>query len=404
MAPGSTETTARRNCDSPEIPKHHLFDPWISVFDVQLLGRRSSATRGCTDAVGNSRNQTSFRIALVRWMKSSRITFSIFPLLNYLVWVSMRSLLSPFDDENALRKVSPREGKTGWADNRFSERALAVTWFGALSLSALVLILYAPVLGSLVRQWWSDPNYGHGFFVPVIAAYVLWSDRDRWCTQPFRPDNFGVAIMLFAIGLRILGMLGAELFMARLSLVILISGIVLFLAGRQVLRLMAFPIAYLLFMIPLPAIVYYQLTLPLQLWASRLAANGLVVLGIHTVREGNLLYLPNCTLNVVDACSGIRSLLSLLAVAVAYGYFAERTAWKRMVLAIASVPVAIATNGVRLVATGALSYLFGPTVDSGAVHAALGLGFFALAFVSILLIHKLLGLHWRQQSSVQVGL
>jgi exosortase len=321
----------------------------------------------------------------------------------------MRSLLSPFGNENALpseslRKESTKYRNAAWSDSFSGERAQAVTWFGALSLSALVLILYASVLGSLVKQWWSDPNYGHGFFVPVIAAYVLWSERDRWRAQPFRPNNFGVAIMLFAVGLRILGMLGAELFMARLSLVILISGIVLFLAGRQVLRSIGFPIGYLLFMIPLPAIVYYQLTLPLQLWASRLGATGLVALGIHTVREGNLLYLPNCTLNVVEACSGIRSLLSLLAVAVAYGYFAERSTWKRGVLAIASIPVAIAANGLRLVATGVLSYFFGPTVDSGAVHVALGLGFFALALVSILLIHKLLGLHLRQQNSVQVGL
>jgi exosortase len=361
------------------------------------------------DAVSNSVKQTVLGIALVRQMKSRRITFSILPLLNYLIWISMRGLLSPFDDENALPSESLREESrkprnTAWAASFSQERTQAVTWFGALSLSVLVLILYAPVLGSLVKQWWSDPNYGHGFFVPVFAGYLLWSDRDRWSTQPFRPDNFGLAVMLFAIGLRILGMLGAELFTARLSLVILISGMVLFLAGRHVLRLMAFPIAYLLFMIPLPAIVYNQLTLPLQLWASRLSATGLVALGIHTVREGNLLYLPNCTLNVVEACSGIRSLLSLLAVAVAYGYFAERSMWKRGVLAIASIPVAIATNGLRLVATGVLSYFFGPSVDSGAVHLALGLGFFALAFASILLIHKLLESHIRLQNSVQVGL
>jgi len=342
-------------------------------------------------------------------MKSRRITFSIFPLLNYLIWKSMRGHLSTFGDENAplsesLRKESAKHRNAAWADELSGERAHAVTWFDTLALSGLVLILYGPVLGSLVKQWWSDPNYGHGFFVPVFVAYLLWNDRDRWCAHPLRPDNFGLAVMLFAIGLRILGMLGAELFTARLSLVILISGIVLFLAGRQILRLIAFPIGYLLFMIPLPAIVYYQLTLPLQLWASRLGATGLVVLGIHTVREGNLLYLPNCTLNVVEACSGIRSLLSLLAAAVAYGYFAEQSTWKRSVLAIASVPVAIATNCLRLVATGVLSYYFGPSVDSGPAHVALGLGFFALALVLILLIHKLLGLHWRQQNSVQVGL
>jgi exosortase len=106
---------------------------------------------------------------------------------------------------------------------------------------------------------------------------------------------------------------------------------------------------------------------------------------------------------VVEACSGIRSLLSLLAAAVAYGYLAEESTWKRTVLAIASIPVAIATNGLRLVATGVLSYFFGPSVDSGVVHVALGLGFFALAFVSILVIHKILGLHLKQHNSEEVG-
>jgi exosortase len=335
------------------------------------------------------------------------MTYSILPLVNYLVWISMRNVLSPFGDENvpsgkSLKKGWPTLGERAWANNLSVERSPIGTWFAALSLSTLVVILYAPVLGSLARQWWSDPNYGHGFFVPLFAGYVLWGARDQQSAQPSRPNNFGFAIMLFAIGLRILGMLGAELFVARLSLVILISGIVLFLAGRQALRSVAFPVGYLLFMIPLPAIVYYQLTLPLQLWASRLGATGLVALGIHTVREGNLLFLPNCTLNVVEACSGIRSLLSLLAVAVAYGYLAEQSTWKRAVLAIASIPVAIATNGLRLVATGVLSYFFGPNMDSGVVHVALGLGFFALAFVSILLIHKILGLHLRQQNSAEV--
>ncbi len=321
----------------------------------------------------------------------------------------MRSALSPFDDENVpsvktVEKGSPTRSNRVWAKNVSGETSQTGTWFAALSLSTLMVLLYAPVLGSLARQWWGDPNYGHGFFVPLFAGYVLWSERDRRITQPFRPNNFGFAVMLFAIGLRIFGMLGAELFMARLSLVILISGIVLFLGGRQVLRSVAFPIGYLLFMIPLPAIVYYQLTLPLQLWASRLGATGLVVLGIHTVREGNLLFLPNCTLNVVEACSGIRSLLSLLAAAVAYGYLAEQSMWKRSVLAIASLPIAIATNGLRLVATGVLSYFFGPSVDSGVVHVALGLCFFALGFVSILLIHRILGLRLRQQNSVRVSL
>jgi exosortase len=301
-----------------------------------------------------------------------------------------------------MERRSHTLGSRTWETNPAAERPATGTWFAVLLLSTLVVIMYAPVLSSLARQWWSDPNYGHGAFVPLFSAYVLWGERERLRALPLRPNNFGFAIMLFAIGLLLLGTLGAELFTARLSLLILISGIVIFLAGSRALRSIAFPVGFLIFMIPLPAILYYQLTFPLQLWASRLGATGLVALGIHTVRQGNLLTLPNCTLSVVEACSGIRSLLSLLAAVVAYAYMAEPSLWKRAALAFASLPIAIVTNGLRLVATGVLSYFFGPTVDSGVVHLALGLGFFTLAFLSILLIHELLLLRSRYQNPAQV--
>jgi exosortase len=196
--------------------------------------------------------------------------------------------------------------------------------------------------------------------------------------------------MLLALGLLILGMLGAELFTTRSSLIVLISGIIVFLAGWQMLRTIAFPIGYLIFMIPLPALVYYQLTFPMQLWASRLGAHGLVMLGVHTVREGNLLILPNATLEVVEACSGVRSLLSLLAAVVAYGYLAEKSMWKLCLLVALTIPVVILSNSLRLVAAGVLSFVYGPEVDSGLVHTVLGLAVFVLAFLSILLIHSLL--------------
>ena len=327
-----------------------------------------------------------------------------FPLANHTAWSGASARLHPLAGQNAVPLGSlansrgALEGLT-WQQSRLAEESRMGTWVNALLLSTLVLIMYASVIASFGRQWWDDPNYGHAFFVPVFAGYILWSERDRWRSLPFRGNNFGLAIMLFAIGLRVLGTLGAELFMVRLSLLILICGIVIFLAGGQMLRSISFPIGYLLFMIPLPSIVYYQLTFPLQLWASRLGAGGLVALGIHTVREGNLLVLPNCTLNVVEACSGIRSLLSLLAAVVAYGYLAEQRTWKRGVLAVATIPIAIATNGLRLVATGVISYNFGPNADSGVVHLVLGLGTFALAFLLILLVHRILGLHLVQQNT-----
>lgn len=302
----------------------------------------------------------------------------------------------------SVEKGSNTIGDRTWERNQSAEKSKIGTWFALLMLSTLLVILYAPILGSLVRQWWDDPNYGHGFFVPLFAAYVVWSERERWRAMPLRANNFGFAIMLFAIGMLVLGTLSTELFTARLSLLILMSGIVIFLAGCQTLRSIAFPMGYLVFMIPLPAIIYYQMTFPLQLLASRLGASGLVAVGIHTIREGNLLILPNCTLNVVEACSGIRSLLSLMAAVVAYGYLSEPQTWKRVALAVASIPIAIATNGLRLVTTGVLSFFFGPTVDSGVVHLALGLGFFVLAFLSVLLFHRLLRLLPNHPSPVPV--
>jgi exosortase len=331
------------------------------------------------------------------------------PIIDDIRWSRGIGRGRPLARESAVSvkslEAGPRTlGNRTSEKNPSAEMTKTSAWFPVLLLATLVVIMYAPVFSSLARQWWDDPNYGHGVFVPVFAAYVLWCERDRWRAQTLRTNNFGFAIMIFAIGLRVLATLGAELFTARLSLLILISGIVIFLAGSQALRSIAFPIGYLLFMIPLPAIVYYQLTFPLQLWASRLGASGLIALGIHTVREGNLLFLPNCTLNVVEACSGIRSLLSLLAAVVAYGYLAEPSSWKRGTLAVASIPIAIGTNALRLVATGVLSFYFGPAVDSGAVHLALGLGFFALAFLLILGIHKLLHLLSRYQNPARVQL
>ena len=263
---------------------------------------------------------------------------------------------------------------TTQAGNPSSDRPWNLSAFAMLLLSAMVMILYRRLLGPWAKQLWDDPNYSHGLLVPVFAAYILWRERMRWRAS-LRPSNCGLSIMFLAIGLLVLGMLGAERFTARISLLMLISGIIVFLAGWRRLRSVAFPIGYLAFMIPLPAIIYYQLTFPLQLWASRLGAHGLVMLGVHTVREGNLLILPNCTLDVVEACSGIRSLLSLLAVVVGYLYLVEPSMWKRCLLVASTIPIAVVTNGFRLVSAGLLSSVFGPEVDSGAVHLMRGLAF-----------------------------
>ncbi len=261
-------------------------------------------------------------------------------------------------------------------------------WF--LVLGGLVGALYASVLVRLVQQWWEDPNFGHGFLVPLFVAYLLWQRREQWRNVPLAPTNSGILVILAAMSLLIVGTLGAELFVSRFSLLVLLAGMVLFLAGQKMLWALAFPLGYLVLMIPLPGIVYNRITFPLQLLASRLAAASLEAMQVPVLREGNLLCLPNYTLAVVEACSGVRSLMSLIALSVAYGFVVKTRAWVRVVLVALTLPIAVVSNSFRVVVTGLLTYFVGPQSAEGFLHLFSGWLVFLAAVVLTLLAHRLL--------------
>jgi exosortase len=258
------------------------------------------------------------------------------------------------------------------------------------TLSALIVLLYAPVLKVLILQWWNDPDYGHGFLVPLFAGYVVWRTRDQWAKSQVKPNNFGLLVMIGAIVLLIGGSLGAELFTSRFSLLVLLAGMVLFLAGWQVLRVLSFPLAFLILMIPIPVIIYNQITFPLQLLASRFATFWLELVQVPVLREGNVLILPNYSLEVVEACSGIRSLMTLITLAVAYGYLVESRRWIRYALVILMVPIAIVSNALRIMGTGVLTYRFGPKAAEGFFHEFSGWVIFLAALVLMFTTHWIL--------------
>ena len=259
-----------------------------------------------------------------------------------------------------------------------------------LVIAGLVTALYAPVLRQMVVQWWQDPNYGHGFVVPFFVGYVLYRRRHRLQQVSLEPSYLGFPTMLFAIGLLLVGTLGAELFVSRFSLLFLFGGMILFFAGWKMLRAVAFPLAFLALMIPLPALIYNQVTFPLQLLASRLASNSLELLGIPVLREGNVLVLPNYSLEIVEACSGIRSLMSLIALAAAYGYFVEQRLWARITLVVLMLPIAVASNALRVVGAGVVTYFWGPQYAEGFFHFFQGWLIFISAVACMLFVHWLL--------------
>lgn len=269
--------------------------------------------------------------------------------------------------------------------------------FQVVVLALLVAYLYYDILWRLVQNWWNDPNFSHGFFVPAFAGYVIWERRGKLSALPLSPSWWGLPIVAASLGALIVGVLGAELFLSRSSLVLLIAGFVVYLLGWRHFRETLFPWACLFLMIPIPAIIFNQVAFPLQLLASRFASWLLTLLSVPVLREGNVLQLPAMTLEVVQACSGIRSLVSLATLAVIYGYFMESRALRRVLLALAAAPIAILANGLRVVGTGLLVHYWDPGKAEGFFHTFEGWVIFVLSLAMLFSLHGLMNLvdRWR---------
>jgi exosortase len=261
-------------------------------------------------------------------------------------------------------------------------------WQGLL-LVAVLGVLYASVLRLLVYQWYNDADYSHGFIVPILSAYLIWARRDKLRQITRRPSPSGMLVVLGSLGLLFVGSLGAELFLSRISLLGTICGLVVYFTGWAMLRALTFPIGFLLFAIPIPVVVYNEIVFPLQFLASRFATRMLEMLNLFPImREGNVLLLPQMSLEVVEACSGIRSLMSLLALAVGYGYVVERSVFVRFLLAIAMVPLAIVSNGTRVMITAIMANYLGRKAAEGFMHEFSGWVIFVVATIMFLALHS----------------
>jgi exosortase len=275
------------------------------------------------------------------------------------------------DDENLLFGHS-RLGV------RIDAMAAAIT---SALLAGLLAVMYADVLVRLQQQWYDEPDYSHGFLVPFVVAYLVWERRQRLHLLKAESDIRGLVLLVFGLLALIVGSLGAELFLQRFSLIMVIAGLVLFLLGRASLRALLFPIACLFFMIPLPTIVVNMVAFPLQLFAAKTAAFCLLNFGIPAIREGNLIVLADTTLEVAEACSGIRSLQALLALGTIYAYFSQHSMWKRLALIALSVPIAIIANAFRVTGTGLLAHYWGTEAAEGFYHTMSGWLIFVVAFL-----------------------
>ena len=271
--------------------------------------------------------------------------------------------------------------------NPWSIQNAHFAWGSAL-IGALTLAVYYRVLAKLVTDWWQIPDFSHGFLVPFFAAYLVWAKRKTLLNTRLAPSWSGVAVVGLGLAVLLLGVYGAELFLARISLVILLAGIVLSFGGWLLLKELRFALLVLLLAIPIPAIIFNQITFPLQILASKLASALLPLFGVPVLREGNVIELPAMKLEVAEACSGIRSLMSLFTLAIFYGYFLERSSLRRVVLALASIPIAIAANAVRIFGTGLCVQYWDPDRAEGFFHEFSGWVMFLVSLACLFMVHR----------------
>jgi exosortase len=290
----------------------------------------------------------------------------------------------------------------------------------ALPIIVAIAFAYATVLAKLSNDWWTDENYSHGLLIPFIIGYILWAGRDKFAAARSNASVWlggaAVAIALLALWA---GVAGAELYTQRMSLVLLLAGIVVYFWGVQLFKLILIPLFLLILAIPIPAIIFNKIAFPLQLFASRCAVWSMQTLGIPVLRQGNVIELKPLNsfatkkLEVVEACSGIRSLMTLITLAVVFAYFTHPNSdpdhpktrfygmLRSVIIVLSAIPIAIVTNALRVSGTGVLAHYYGTQIADGFFHSFSGWVVYIVAFLMLFGVGWLLDRFRPKSSSVE---
>jgi exosortase len=292
----------------------------------------------------------------------------------------------------SVDKTIPAQQKTENMTVTQNREVPSKIWWAPALLVILLGAVYFRIAGKLVFDWYDIPDYSHGFLVPLFSLYIMWENRDVIRKTPLSQSWSGISLVVLGLAIVILGVFGADLFLSRISFLILTAGLIWTFMGHSMLKVLRFPLLILLLAIPFPEIVFNKITFPLQLLASDLASAILPIFHVPVLHEGNVIELPVMKLEVAEACSGIRSLMSLFTLAIFYGYFLENTVWRRVVLALASVPIAVAANAARIVGTGLCVQYWDPDKALGFFHEFSGWVMFVISLSCLYLVHRIMGL------------
>ena len=267
-------------------------------------------------------------------------------------------------------------------DPELVRRNTLYAFVAALGLTAYV---YYPVLTHMVLTWKADPDYSHGFLIVPLAIYFAYEKTPKLRRAKIEGSWWGVALLAFGVLALCIGVLGGLLTSLRSGFVITMMGLVLLLFGKQVFRILLFPMVFLFLMVPLPQTLVNIIAFPLQLIAANWAVSTLHEIGIPVYLEGNIIHLARTELFVAQACSGLRSLMALLTLGVVFAqFFRPGKPAQQALLVVSTIPIAIFVNAVRVTITGVLAHNFGRETATGFIHEFQGMITFSMAFVMLL--------------------
>jgi exosortase len=267
-------------------------------------------------------------------------------------------------------------------DSLTSERL----WKLAAGLGVLVVLCYWRTITSTAMLLAASEDMAHGFFAPFVAGFILWTNKDRLAAARTEASLWAIPMIGLGALLAVPASLASSSTISRFGLLLSLAGCALVLGGVPLLKGIRFPLALLLYTFPLPAVLYGEVTQPLQLLASRLAESAFEILGYSVLREGNIIELAHQKLSVVEACSGLRSLVTLSFFTAAYGYLMENRNWVRWLLFAAAIPSAILINALRITLTGVMGKI-NPAWTKGTAHDITGWVCFAIGFILVLGVH-----------------
>lgn len=248
-----------------------------------------------------------------------------------------------------------------------------------LILIAALIYCYWPTLNGLVNAWSNSEEYSHGFFIVPICAYIVWTKWQTLTDFTVKPSVWGLPIVIISLLTYVVGKYAGIETLASVSLIPFVAGSIHFLFGYKMLKVLIFPVFFLLFMIPIPSQVFSALTIPLQLFVSKASVLVAQLFQIPIYREGNVIHLPNYTMQVVQACSGLRSMISLLTLSAIFSYLTMRSNVLRSILFVSGIPIAILVNIVRVLLTILIYYYYNYNLAEGSIHTAFGVFIFILA-------------------------